>query len=216
MGGFHEHLLDRASSIWNAMLGHRFLAKIADGTIPPETFKAWMKQDYLFVREATPFLSILMAKAPIAQRKPLTDALGALHQELNLFEQMAAECGVSFEASEMTPTCHAYVQFLMATAYGRPFEEGFTVLYGVEKAYLDSWKWVRDHLKGKSPWQAFIDHWTSDAFQRYVEWLANTLDGLVIGKSDKELMAIEDLFVITARYEYLFWEMAASKETWPI
>lgn len=216
MNSFHERLLATARPIWDAILSHPFLASTSDGSISERVFKTWMAQDYLFVREEVPFLGVLISKAPPHLRPPLANAVVALNHELELFCEQAKASGVSFDGIEMSPTCHTYVQFLMATAYGRSFEEGFTVLYGVEKAYLDSWAWVKSHQRGPNPWHAFIDNWTSDAFKDYVAWLAVTLDELATGKSEADLVKMEELFLLTARYEYLFWEMAATGETWPV
>src|SRR5881628_3914868 len=60
-------------------------------------------------------------------------------QEMDLFESMAKELGVSLEGIEPSPVCHAYNMFLLATAHTRSFAESFSVLYGAEKAYFDSW-----------------------------------------------------------------------------
>ncbi len=213
---FHEHLLATARPIWGAILSHPFLASTADGTISEDVFKTWMVQDYLFVREEIPFLGVLISKAPPHLRPPLADAVVTLNRELELFREQANAAGISFDGISMSPTCHAYIQFLMATAYGRSFEQGFTLLYGVEKAYLDSWVRVKSRQRSRSPWQAFIDNWTSDAFQDYVAWLAETLDALATGKSEADRANMEELFLLAARYEYLFWEMAARGKTWPV
>lgn len=215
MPKFHEDLLENAKPVWDAMLGHRFLAETASGEIPRETFANWIRQDYIFVREALPFFSVLAAKAPIGLRRNFSDSLAALHQELDLFRKMAEEHDVSLEGVKASPTCHAYLQFLLATAYGRPFIEGFTVLYAAEKAYLDSWAWVKSHLQGSSPWLPFIENWAGDAFRGYVDWLAATLDELVVGEPDKVRQELQELFTLTGQYEYLFWDMAAEGEAWP-
>lgn len=213
---FHQRLLATARPLWEATLAHPFLAATADGTISDGVFKTWLLQDYFYVRELIPFMGVLIAKAPPALRPPLADAVVVFNRELDLFREQAEAHGVSLEGQEMSPTCHAYVQFLMATVYGRPFEEAFTVHYGAEKAYLDAWTWVKTHQRVRSPWQAFIDNWTSEAFQGYVAWLASTLDDLAEGKSEQDLVVMEKLFLLTARYEYLFWDMAMSGETWPV
>lgn len=216
MSSFHQQLLKGTDEIWQKMLSHRFLNMTADGTIPDGTFKTWMRQDYIFVRDAIPFIAVLLAKAPVELRPNLTQVLPALDNELKLFRQNAEAHGVNLDDVQPAPTCHAYLQFLMATAYGRSFEEGFTVLYAAEKAYFDSWMEVKKHLKGESPWQSFIDNWTSPAFQQYVEWLAATLDDLAKGQPQATLDRMSELFEMTARYEYLFWEMAATGEQWPV
>lgn len=216
MESFHQKLLKGTAGVWEKMLNHPFLKMTADGSIPDDTFKTWMRQDYIFVREAIPFIAVLLAKAPVELRQNLTQVLPALDNELKLFRQNAEAHGVNLDDVQPSPTCHAYLQFLMATAYGRSFEEGFTVLYAAEKAYFDSWMEVKKNLKGVSRWQSFIDNWTSLAFQQYVAWLAATLDRLAAGQPKSALARLHDLFQMTARYEYLFWEMAATGEEWPV
>jgi thiaminase/transcriptional activator TenA len=195
------------------MLAHPFLTATAAGQVTESSFKTWLAQDYLYVRETVPFLGVLLAKAPPALRAPLSEAIGTLNRELDLFRRQAEELGVVLEGLEMAPTCHAYTQFMLATAYSRPFAAGFTVLYGLEKAYLDSWMQVKTNQQGSSPYQAFIDNWTSQAFQDYVAWLGHTLDELV---QQQDRVELERLFLLTARYEYLFWQMAWNQEGWPV
>lgn len=212
---FHQHLLDVTDSIWQKTLDHPFLTAVADGSIADDVFKTWIAQDYLFVQAAIPFMGILIAKSPVHMRPALANAVYALNQELELFQKQAIQHGVDLDV-EMSPTCHAYVQFLMATAYDRPLETGFAVLYGTEKAYLDAWSRVKTQQQAPGSWQAFINNWTSDAFQGYVTWLATTLDELASSNSEAHRREMEHYFVLTARYEYLFWDMALSGSTWPV
>jgi len=216
MSAFHEELLRYAEPVWKEVREHRFLAETAAGTIPPDVFARWMQQDYLFVREAIPFLAILLAKAPGTLRRPLGESLAALFRELELFERLAREHQVALEGIGMLPTCHAYVQFLLATAYGRSFPEAFAVLYAAEKAYLDAWTWVKEQQQAASPWQAFIEQWTNPAFREYVQWLGQTLDALAEGASETMRAAMRELFLLTARYEVRFWDMAWAGESWPL
>lgn len=214
MKKFHDQLLTENQDLWRAILGHPFLQETASGRISDHTFKTWMQQDYLFVREAIPFVAILLAKAPESMRSQFIQILAGLDQELALFQKNAADKKVNLKKVDAAPTCHAYLQFLMATAYNGSFVEGFTVLYAAEKVYLDSWMEVKKKLKGKSPWKSFIDNWTSEGFQQYVGWLAGTLDQLVKDFPSHALRSLHELFQTTARYEYLFWDMAYKEEKW--
>ncbi len=216
MASFHRQLLAAARPVWDRILGHPFLAAVADGSIDDETFRTWMAQDYLYVQGMVPFMGALVARAPVDQRAFLIEATQALLRELELFREQAEAHGVVLEGVEPAPTCHAYLNFMLATACTRPYPCGFTVLYALEKAYLDSWLWVKAHQEGPSPWQAFIDNWTHPAFQGYVEELARILDGLAAEASEDQRREMEALFRLTARYEYLFWEMAYRREGWPV
>ena len=216
MSTFHEILLKDAKSLWRKIESHPFLKQTADGTIPEDIFKTWMQQDYIFVGEAIPFMAILLAKGPATLRPNFIQIMAGLDKELELFRENARKHGISLEDIQPSPTCHAYIQFLMNVGYNASFEEGFTVLYAAEKVYLDSWMAVKNNLKGESPWQEFIDNWTSEAFQQYVVWLASTLNVLVKEHSAVQLQKCQEIFNLTARYEYLFWQMAIDKEQWPV
>jgi thiaminase len=157
-----------------------------------------------------------LAKAPQHLRSNFIQILTGLDNELALFRRNAEAHDVKLEGAKPYPICHAYIQFLMTVAYNNTFEEGFTVLYAAEKAYLDSWLEVKKNLRVDSPWQEFIDNWTSSEFQQYVAWLSNILNEMVDGKPESDLQKMEDLYLVTARYEYLFWDMAAGKKNWPV
>ena len=68
----------------------------------------------------------------------------------------------------------------------------------------------------KSPYQRFIDHWSSDAFAAWVNQLAQALDSLAGTCGTDERQRMEDLLRLTARYEYLFWDMALTGTGWPV
>lgn len=212
---FHEQLVEAAQPLWDRTRTHPFLVAVAEGTLPDAAFVTWLVQDYFYVRELVPFMGVLIAKAPPEWRPSLAEAVVAFNRELDLFRQQAEALGISFVGQEMAPTCHAYVHFMLATAYARPFAEAFTVHYAAERAYLDAWTWVREHQQGPSRWQAFIDNWTSDAFRAYVDWLGEKVDELAATASAAERVAMTRAFHMTVRYEWLFWEMALSGQHWP-
>jgi thiaminase len=213
---FSEQLMRAVEPQWRAMLEHPFLRQTADGTLPAGRFETWLRQDYLFVREDIGFIGCLVARAPVYLRRMLGEFIPALHQEMDLFESMAKELDVNLEGIEAAPVCHAYNMFLLATVHTRSFAESFTVLYGSEKAYGDSWAQVKKLQARQSPYQRFIDHWSSDAFAAWVNQLAQALDGLASGCGADELKRMEDLLRLTARYEYLFWDLALTGAGWPV
>lgn len=213
---FSEQLMWAVEPQWRAMLGHPFLRQTADGTLPAGRFETWLHQDYLFVRDDIGFVGCLVARAPLHLRRMLGEFIPALHQELDLFASMAKELGVNLEGIEPSPVCHAYNMFLLATVHTRGFAESFTVLYGSEKAYFDSWSQVKKLQTQASPYQRFIDHWSGDAFATWVNQLAQAIDSLAAGCGNDELKRMEELLRLTVRYEYLFWDMALTGSGWPV
>lgn len=201
--------------IWRRMLDHRFLKDTRDGTISDTTFSNWMRQDYLFVEAAIPFIAALIPKSPREHREALGKAISALENELDLFRERAATVGVELRGAKPGFTNHAYVQFLLASAYTRSYAEAYTVLYVAEKAYYDSWMVVRAGIDRESVWYPFVDNWTNEAFAGWVGYLEAQLDELAAAAGQAERDRMSELFELTARYELAFWEMAMSGATWP-
>lgn len=213
--GFASEQIARLRPLWNRMLEHPFLLQTRDGLIPDDTFARWMRQDYLFVEAAIPFMAALLPRAPREHWTALADVIGALQKELALFRERAQALGIQLEGATASLTCHAYVQFLMATAYQRSYAEAYTVLYAAEKAYHDSWSVVRGGLSVESPWYPFVENWAGEAFATYVGYLEGELDRLAAQAGDPERSAMAELFETTVRYEIAFWEMALTSEAWP-
>ena len=214
--GFSTDLLARVGPLWTRMLDHPFLLETRDGTLPDATFANWMRQDYVFVEAAIPFMGALLAKAPTDQRKPLADAIVAFQRELELFRERAAAVGVDLRDVMPALVCHAYIQFLVATAAISGYAEGFTVLYAAEKAYHESWKVVRAGIEPGSPWMPFVENWAGDVFAGWVAWLETELDQLAAAAGPAERQGMARLFETTVRYEIAFWELAYGRaQGWP-
>ena len=164
--GFAAEQLARVSVEWQDMLDHPFLLRTRDGTIPFDTFATWMRQDYLFVEASIPFISILLAKAPEKHWAAHSGEIGMLHKELELFRERAAATGV--ELSNLAPSfvTHAYIQFLLATAYRESYACGYTVFYTAEMAYHHSWRVVLNGIDHASPWFPFVENWAGRRIRR--------------------------------------------------
>ncbi len=207
--------LSRLKPLWDKMLGHRFLLQTRAGTIADETFARWMRQDYLFVEAAIPFMAALLSRAPRHHWKPLGDAIAALDKELDLFRERAGAMGVDLAGAPPSLTNHAYIQFLMATALRGSYAEAYTVLYAAEKAYHDSWRVVQHGIAEDSKWYPFVEHWAGNAFAQYVAYLEGELNTLAERAGPDERQRMAELFELATKYEIAFWEMAATGEGWP-
>lgn len=213
--GFAAEQLARVRVEWQDMLDHPFLLRTREGTIPFDTFATWMRQDYLFVEAAIPFISILLAKAPEKHWALHSGVIGMLQKEQELFRERAAATGV--ELSNLAPSfvTHAYSQFLLATAYRESYACGYTVFFTAEMAYHHSWRVVLNGMDHASPWFPFVENWAGVAFAGYVDSLEKELDDLAAHAGAAERARMAELFELTVRYEIAFWEMAWTAQGWP-
>jgi thiaminase/transcriptional activator TenA len=212
---FAAEQVARVRAEWQEMVDHPFLTRTRDGTLPFDTFATWIRQDYLFARGAIPFISVLLAKAPEKHRADHLGVLSMLQRELELFRERATAVGVDLGNVAPSFVTHAYVQFLLATAYRETYACCYTVFYVSEKAYHDSWRGVLEGIDRASPWFPFVENWGGVAFGGYVAHLEEELNELAAHAGSAERARMAELFELTVRYEIAFWEMAWSREGWP-
>ena len=129
------------ADLWERMVTHPFVEEMGDGALPPEKFRRYFLQDYVFVKDLVPMIALGAAKAPsIEDGDPLVKFLAALGPENDLFQRAFAELGASeaeYSAASATPTTQAFGDFIMRTALQGDFIDIMTILYVTEGTYLD-------------------------------------------------------------------------------
>ena len=221
-----ERLTDRlrraASAIWEAQHAHPFIRGIGDGTLELSKFKHWVRQDYVFLIDYARMLSLAASRAP--DLEVMTRLAGLAHStletEMSLHRAYAEEFGISareLESEAASPTCRAYTDFLVRTAATGSFPE----LVGALLPCMWGFSEVGLALKraegpADSRYVAWIDMYASPEFTELASWCRDLLDRVADGLPPRELQAVENAFVTSSRYEYLFWEMAWREERWPV
>jgi thiaminase/transcriptional activator TenA len=179
---------------------------VREGTLPAGTFEAWLTQDYLFAADLLIFQSRLLARAPRPAQAVLASGLVALEAELGWFESRAEERGIKLEASRH-PTTAAYRDFLLTDLESETYTVGVTVLWTLERAYLEAW---RSAASGHPDYREFVEHWTTPEFAEYVAGLEKAAGSALKACDEGERERAEAAFLEVARLEKDFWEMAWS------
>ncbi len=192
---FDSPLIRDAAELWRAATQAPFLEAAAAGTLPEPAFRRWLAQDYLFASGLTAYQAIMLAKAPRAAHRVLISGLAALDDELEWFESHAQRLGVELSVRPH-PTCRAYLDFLMRSAYSAPWPVLTAILFGVEVSYLAAWS----AFTATGPYAEFIARWSSPTFRRYVDELAS----LALRHPHE---AAQESFNQVLLYERDFWHM---------
>ena len=121
MRGFSADLRAAAAEIWEAQHRHPFVRGIGDGTLDPDRFRFWIRQDYLLLIEYSRLLALATARAPDLDTMTRFADLGheTLHEEMDLHRSYCADLGIpaaDLEREQMAPTTRGYADFLLRTA----------------------------------------------------------------------------------------------------
>jgi thiaminase/transcriptional activator TenA len=141
-----------------------------------------------------------------------------LNREMALHREFAAQCGIrvaDLAATQAAPTTHAYTRHLVRIAALGDLPEIVAALLPCQWGYCEIGQTLT--RRGKPATAPFycqwIDMYSSPEFASLATWLRELLDGFAGAAPEERLI---EAFCASARYEYLFWEMAYRLEQWPV
>ncbi len=218
---FTRDLWASIDHLYAAILRHPFLRGLTDGSLARESFRFYVVQDALYLREFARALSLAAARAPEDDWIIMFNehAAGALRVERALHAGFFAEFGLSpsdVDATPPAPTTLAYTSYLLAVAYGAPFHEAMAALL---PCYWIYWEVGRALEQAGSPdplYARWIGTYASEAFGGVVRGVLDATDRIAQRLGETEREAMRRHFVTTSRYEWMFWEMGLRREAWPV
>ncbi|MFQ5879712.1 MAG: thiaminase II, partial [Dehalococcoidia bacterium] len=218
---FTQRLRRLADPIWRAQHEHPFVRGIGNGSLELERFQHWVRQDYAFLVEYARLLSLVAARAPdvTTMTRFAELAQATLKVEMELHRSYAQEFGIpaqELEGEVKAPTTQGYTDFLVRSAATADFPEVVAALlpcmWGFCEIGQHLAQWGRPADRRYAKW---IDMYSSPEFEELAEWCRDLLDRLTQGLPPQKLRRLEEAFLTSSRYEYLFWEMAYRQERWP-
>ena len=215
---FTQQLWASIDGLYKKTLAHPFLTGLADGTLGEDRFRVYLIQDSLYLRSFAQALNVLSSKAPNDEWSlALTqDALDSRKESKNLHESVLRSYGVTpqeVQRATMAPTCRAYTNHLLASVHRYSFAEGLAAMLPCYWIYWEVGKELKKRGSKSPVFQRWIDQYAGAEYGAVVRRTLDMMNRAPM--SDLEHANAKDLFVISARYEYQFWDMAWRLEAWP-
>ncbi|HEX2440381.1 MAG TPA: thiaminase II [Methylomirabilota bacterium] len=218
---FTKELWTAMTPIYDAILCHPFVKGLTDGSLPRDCFRFYAVQDALYLREFARGLSLAAAHAPEDDWIVMFNehAAGALRVERALHEGFFKEFGLTpaeVAATPLAPTNLAYTSYLLAVAHGGPFHEALAALL---PCYWIYWEVGKQLERAGSPdplFERWIATYAADEFGDVVRAVLAATDSVAERLGPAERSAMRRHVLVTARYEWMFWDMGWRKEAWPV
>ena len=216
---FSDRLFERAKPIWDAQVAHAFVRGIGDGTLPEETFKRWVLQDYRYLIEFSRVFAYAAARADRLESMSWYAAVLnlTLNGEMELHRQYAARFGISpaeLEAVEMWPTTRAYTDFLVRVSASGDLADLVAALLPCAWGYVYIAAILAEEMPAEPRYADWITQYTSPEFAEATDWLRLEMDRLAAGASPEKESELTETFLLSSRYELRFWDMCWTGETW--
>jgi thiaminase/transcriptional activator TenA len=220
---FSEHLRKIAQPIWDAQLTHPFVLQLGDGTLPERKFKYYILQDARFLGDLARIFSAAAQKAPDSESALRFNKLAeetviverSLHESYGKQWKMTAK---QMTSVPMAPTNFAYTRHMLAVAATGSACEITVVALPCAWIYCV----VGKHLLRKGPppkghpYRDWLMLYASPEFAEVQKWMRKKVDQWAKEASRAEKERMEEAFVISSRYEWMFWDMAFAEEEWPV
>jgi len=205
-------------SIYAAILEHPFVTGLTDGSLPRPAFRHYIVQDAHYLRGYAKALAACAAKAPDENATMMfaEHAAGAIAAERDLHASLMADLGGSPDDEPVTPTTRAYVSYLMATVLGGSYAEAVGAVLPCYWIYARVGEAL---LAAGSPdplYQRWIAMYGGEEFQAVVDAVLELTDRLGASASPAEWALMREHVVVTARYEWMFWDAGWRREAWPV
>ena len=218
---FSENLKQAADPILKAQYEHPFVKGLGDGTLPLEKFRFYMIQDTLYIVE---FARAMAWTAPLLAR--VEDVIAMLDAAKETFkiesmlkEQYFGQFGIDVEEalrSQMAPTCMAYVDHLIRYTHGGSCAEALATILPCGWIYVE----IGHHfttgrtIPDDHVYKSWLMTYAVPEFREMVNWWFSLLDEAAAGLTDAGKLHVQDIFLASCRYEWMFWDMGWGGEEW--
>ena len=219
---FSDRLRREADKIWRAIFTHPFLSELQAGTLPMDRFTYFILQDYLYLLDFSQVLCLGAAKSPDLETLEIfaRHALIAVEVERNFHASYGKSLGLTQEALDATPEgpiTEAYTKHLQAVARGGTLAEIVAAVLPCYWIYGEvGRKLHRNRPKKPKIYREWIETYASEEYWKPVREQIRLMDELGARASSDERRLMRSHFVLSSRYEFLFWDQAYRLEGWPV
>jgi len=199
--------------VYRQTLAHPFLQGLSDGSLPEARFRFYLQQDALYLRAFGQALSLLASKAPREDWAITLNrhAAEAIQVERQLHETLLKGAP---RVDTMAPSNYAYTNHLLATAARGSFAEGMAAVLPCYWIYWEVGKELKRRGSKNPAYQRWIDQYSGEEYGKVVSQVLDIVNREAAQATPAQRRRLVDLYSISARYEYLFWDMAWREERW--
>jgi thiaminase/transcriptional activator TenA len=190
-----------------------FLTELGEGTLAPAAFRHYLEQDALYLAGYAKALALLAARAPDAAAASFW-ALSA-HTTGVVEAQLHQDLLGGARAMEPSPSCLAYVSYLIACAATEPYAVAAAAVLPCYWVYADTGARLAAAARSAAdhPYARWVAAYDDPGFQESTRRARELVDDAA-ATAPGEVPAMHRAFAVATRYELEFWRSAHVQEAW--
>jgi thiaminase/transcriptional activator TenA len=209
-------LKSKAAKVWEDGYNHPFVQELGQGVLDKEKFKFYLLQDYLYLLQYAKVFAIAAVKSHTEELMTgfTMSQYYILAGEMNLHREYMAGFGVAQgEILTVKPSLYNRTYTANMLSYGLTggLAEVLASVFPCAWTYADYGRRLKEQYADRlesNYYKSWIETYASDEFSDSFEWFYDALDQLVANMTEEQRGRIEEIFISSVEFEYLFWEMA--------
>ena len=201
---------------WQAYIQHSFVQQLGNGSLAPEAFQHYLKQDYLFLIQFARAFALAAYKSPtLSDLRQAKEGLQAIVDvELDLHISYCKEWGISEQELAELPEARAtlaYTRYVLDTGNRGDLLDLHVALSPCMVGYGEIANWLNSRaetIRGDSnPYDTWIKMYESDEFQEAMQAEIGWLNERLADVSPARFRELTRIFSDATRLEIDFWKM---------
>ncbi|KXX79814.1 putative hydroxymethylpyrimidine/phosphomethylpyrimidine kinase 2 [Madurella mycetomatis] len=218
-GHFVEYLLERpdVAPVWDKHVNHPFVLAMGDATLPLESFKGYLIQDYLYLTHFARANALGSYKAKAIEDVAASAAIVThVFKEMELHIGYCAGFGISrgeMENTEEKEACTAYTRYVLDIGQSEdwlalqiamaPCLLGYGAI--AKRLHADP----QSKREGNIYW-TWIENYVAEDYVTAVKTGSELLERHAVRQSPARIEELAKIFIHATKMEIAFWEMYSS------
>ena len=217
---FSRNLKQKAKKVWEDGYNHPFVQELGKGTLDKEKFKFYLLQDYLYLLQYAKVFATAVLKSDSEEHMAGFTASQnyILNGEMNVHREYMKSFGIKpceVGAVKSSLFNRAYTANMLSYGLTGGLAEVLAAVFPCAWTYADYGQRLKkqyaENLENNY-YKTWIEMYASDEFTQSFEWFYDALDKLVENMSEAERIKIEEIFISSVEFEYMFWDMAYKQQ----
>jgi len=211
-----EQLKHACTGEWEAYCHHDFVREVGEGTLPMQSFRYYLEQDYIFLIHFARAWALAIYKSHcVADMQWASDILHAtLNTEMSLHVTFSERFGVSQAALENTVEAQgnlAYTRFVLDRGLAGDALDLYVALMPCVFGYAEiGARLMQDHSSElmHNPYREWIEMYSSEDYQALANQSIRVLDRIALERGGTiRIDELIETFRMATQLEAGFWEL---------
>ena len=221
---FARACIEACEGAWGASFEHPFVLALADGSLETDRFRFYQMQDARYLEAFADAASLISTRChrPADKLWFIDAARLAIVVESQLHAGYGARLGYTtadIAALALTPNNRAYQDHMISQAQRGSLVEAVAALTPCPWLYTEMGITLQERMgtiPEDHPYGDWLRTYADPGFVEYTNALLEHLERFAAAHDEGARDRAKEVFVVSARYEWMFWQQAWERQTWPV